>query len=781
MDQKRHISGAQARKRVIFKKEKEVILLSKIPGLNNFFKQINNITPSCVEDNKLESSNDTTITNNCSTTSTSIQCTASSSDQSVVDVNEESEKSELNVILNPLTQNNTNNFKDPVDWTNSNICRNYIAKFRYDQNIDADFTSSKQSCSDYDRYCSKSIFTKNRKNGENVSRKWLVYSILKFVLFCTPCKLFGCSTQLGDAGFNDWKNGHLLISRHENFLAHKNNTLSFITLQSDVGRIDTQLATQATDEMSYWKAVLHRIVEVIKFLGAKGLSFRGDNEQFNKINKGNFLGTLELFAKFDPSIAQHIEKYGNRGKGTPSYLSSTIYEELLLLMKNDIIKIILKELKAAKYYSLIVDSTPDIANVDQLVIALRYVLPSGVPAKRFLIFISNSGHKSKEMSNVVMDFLNSHNIPIENCRGQSYDNARNMSGQYSGLQSRIKSFNSFAEYVPCSAHSLNLGSERVQQKVKNLSVKNLSVTRWSARFDACHALFNYYEFIIEALHSIVDNQKEKAVYKVEANGFNATNKKLQSTDIDLHTVLDLYNGLENYLVQIRDDFDVFENKAVEITDCSEYAKDSKRKKKRKAMADESRSQPLTEITGKIDFIRNVYYVIIDTLKCQLSSRRQAYEIISDIYGCIPTLYKTPSSIVIRNTCETLTKYFIDDVENSSLLIDECILFSKLISTDKNVKSVLSMYKYIKTKELECMFPNLEVVMRMYLSTAVSNCSGERAFSVLKRVKPYLRSTMKEERLNALAIFSIEAELIEKLDFNDTINTFAHQKARKRKV
>ncbi|XP_008180083.1 zinc finger MYM-type protein 1-like [Acyrthosiphon pisum] len=459
-----------------------------------------------------------------------------------------------------------------------------------------------------------------------------------------------------------------------------------------------------------------------------------------------------------------------------------------------------------KYYSLIVDSTSDIANVDQLVIALRYVLPSGVPAERFLIFIPNSGHKSEEMSNVVMDFLNSHNIPIENCRGQSYDNARNMSGQYSGLQSRIKSFNSFAEYVPCSAHSLNLvgtceaescnsatsffmllqelynffSSSTARWDIlktylkKNLSVKNLSVTRWSARFDACHALFNSYAFIIEALHSIVDNQKEKAVYKVEANGLLARLKTLE-------TVSELYNGLENYLVQIRDDFDVFENKAVEITGCSEYAKDSKRKKReRYAMADESRSQPLTEITGKIDFIRNVYYVIIDTLKCQLSSRRQAYEKISDIYGCIPTLYKTPSSIVIRNTCETLAKYFIDDVENSSLLIDECILFSKLISTDKNVKSVLSMYKLIKTKELECMFPNLEIVMRMYLSTAVSNCSGERAFSVLKRVKSYLRSTMKEERLNALEIFSIEAELVEKLDFNDTINTFAHQKARKRK-
>ncbi|XP_065664748.1 uncharacterized protein LOC136086380 [Hydra vulgaris] len=327
--------------------------------------------------------------------------------------------------------------------------------------------------------------------------------------------------------------------------------------------------------MNYWKAVLHRIVEVIKFFGAKGLSFR------------------ELLAQFDPFIAQHIEKYGNRGKGTPSYLSSTIYEELLLLMKNDIIKIILKKLKAAKYYSLTVDSTPEIANVDQLVIALRYVLPSGVPAEIFLIFIPNSGHKSEEMHNVVMDFLNSHNIPIENCRGQSYDNARNM-----------------------------------------------SVTRWSARFDACHALFNSYAIIIEALHSIVDNQKEKAVYKVEANGllarlktletglmiyiwnsilnsFNATNKKLQSTDIDLHTVLDLYNGLENCLVQIRDDFNVFKNKAVEITDCSEYAKDFKRKKKRKVQRDNG--VHLLQGKSNAKAAREFIHYIAETIKVKVAA------------------------------------------------------------------------------------------------------------------------------------------------------------------
>ena len=41
-------------------------------------------------------------------------------------------------------------------------------------------------------------------------------------------------------------------------------------------------------------------------------------------------------------------------------------------------------------------------------------------------------------------------------RGQSYDNALNMSGKYTGLQARIHQLNEFAIYVPCAGHSLNL-------------------------------------------------------------------------------------------------------------------------------------------------------------------------------------------------------------------------------------------------------------------------------------------------------------------------------------
>jgi hypothetical protein len=80
----------------------------------------------------------------------------------------------------------------------------------------------------------------------------------------------------------------------------------------------------------------------------------------------------------------------------------------------------------------------------------------GQPMERFLRFIIMTDHTGKSLADIVFQTLKELDIPLSDCRGQSYDNAANMSGQYSGVQTRIKEVNNLAEFVPCSAHSLNL-------------------------------------------------------------------------------------------------------------------------------------------------------------------------------------------------------------------------------------------------------------------------------------------------------------------------------------
>ena len=61
---------------------------------------------------------------------------------------------------------------------------------------------------------------------------------------------------------------------------------------------------------------------------------------------------------------------------------------------------------------------------------------------------------------------------------------------------------------------------------------------------------------------------------------------------------------------------------------------------------------------------------------------------------------------------------------------------------------------------------------------VSNASGERSFSKLGIVKEKVRSSMGQERLNMLALMSIEHKLLCSLDCTDMIETFALAKVRK---
>jgi ribose 5-phosphate isomerase RpiB len=56
----------------------------------------------------------------------------------------------------------------------------------------------------------------------------------------------------------------------------------------------------------------------------------------------------------------------------------------------------------------------------------------------------------------IFQFLREHDIKFEDCRGQSYDNASNMSGAYNGVQALLSNKNESADYIPCQAHSLNL-------------------------------------------------------------------------------------------------------------------------------------------------------------------------------------------------------------------------------------------------------------------------------------------------------------------------------------
>ncbi|XP_015371230.1 PREDICTED: uncharacterized protein LOC107166905 [Diuraphis noxia] len=199
-------------------------------------------------------------------------------------------------------------------------------------------------------------------------------------------------------------------------------------------RKNNTASDEINKEEKYWTKLLHRLIETISFLATRDLAFRGDNETIVSKFNGNYIGCLELLLKFDPFLANHIDKHFNKGCGNVSYLLSRICDEFIDLM----------------------NSTADVTKIDPLTVAVRYICKDGLPVERFIGFFPSVGHKAQEMELELLKMFENLYIDMINCKGQSFDNANNMSDTYNGLQARVKQTSSTAECVPCSTHSLNL-------------------------------------------------------------------------------------------------------------------------------------------------------------------------------------------------------------------------------------------------------------------------------------------------------------------------------------
>ncbi|XP_074567513.1 uncharacterized protein LOC141824165 [Curcuma longa] len=141
--------------------------------------------------------------------------------------------------------------------------------------------------------------------------------------------------------------------------------------------------------------------------------------------------------------------------GNNQMKSPTIQKELTRACATEVTNVILNDI-GDNIFSLMVDECRDSSVKEQMGVVLRYVNKQGCVIERFLAVVHVSDTSAISLKKAIDELFAKHKLSLSRLRGQGYDGASNMRGEYNGLKALILKENSSARYIHCFSHQLQL-------------------------------------------------------------------------------------------------------------------------------------------------------------------------------------------------------------------------------------------------------------------------------------------------------------------------------------
>ncbi|XP_058783845.1 uncharacterized protein LOC131658583 [Vicia villosa] len=181
------------------------------------------------------------------------------------------------------------------------------------------------------------------------------------------------------------------------------------------------------------------------------MAFRGHDESSISLNKGNFREMVDWVKSKNEQVRDAFDRGGKNCTMT----SADIQKELAMSCAHEVTKVIMEELGDRKF-SLLTDESRDIFVKDKMAVMLRFLNDKGNVVERFISLHHVKVTTSESLKDVFYGILDKYTLSISRIRGQGYDGASNMRGEFNGLQRKILDENPYAFYVHCYAYRLQL-------------------------------------------------------------------------------------------------------------------------------------------------------------------------------------------------------------------------------------------------------------------------------------------------------------------------------------
>ena len=224
--------------------------------------------------------------------------------------------------------------------------------------------------------------------------------------FCHFC-LFFCrgnkEQTFTKIGYRDWKKAVEKFAKHEKSHCHIDATVDFhnfcfhIPVNEQLSNEAAKTETARKQKVRKNREVMKRLIDITLCLAQQGMAFRGhrevdepsffaEEEVLDETCTGNFRSVVNLLAKYDAPLSNHIRavrnsklkrrrnqigrmkgKKSRSGRGNlVSFMSADSQNKIINSIGKQLQEFIVGEINAAGIYSIAMDCTTDSSHADQL-------------------------------------------------------------------------------------------------------------------------------------------------------------------------------------------------------------------------------------------------------------------------------------------------------------------------------------------------------------------------------------------------------------------------------
>ena len=203
--------------------------------------------------------------------------------------------------------------------------------------------------------------------------------------------------------------------------------------------IDQQINNLLQQQINRNREILKSLFKTIIFCGKKqhiALRGRRDDDPQNASLSGNFQALLEFrIDSGDQTLKHHLETAPRNA----TYISKTTQNKMITTVGAVLVNNLSQEIRESKYFSIMSDEAADISNKENLSVVIRFLDSTKTVREEFVgFYLCEDGTTGAAIKDLIIGAVADLGLSMDDCRGQCYDGAGNMSGRLNRASSLIR-------------------------------------------------------------------------------------------------------------------------------------------------------------------------------------------------------------------------------------------------------------------------------------------------------------------------------------------------------